>query len=178
MSVRIGYLARFIGRGVCPTGESWSLTANERGILFESLFTDLVKLMDKIFVGNLEFMPRLLEIGNLAFEDFMAFLKSAMIPFVGPFRLKNEHQIVPGATTVVLEISSLNALDTKMNGGVPLYGFFDFHLHLAGKQEEEIAQINEYQEVPDGFMGRKHVSDMICSDKIGQDIVRALQREF
>ena len=54
-------------------------------------------------------------------------------------------------TLVALEISSLDALDTKMNGGYPLFGIFTFKINHASQSKSDLARIANFPEVPKYF---------------------------
>ena len=158
VNIRYGYLMRFLKRR--PSDETvnaadWPLDQSQRSYVMENLFDNLVALLDSIFSSNLQFLPAILDIGWLNFQDLVQYLQQTMVPFAGPFRLPQSDQKVLDVTTMFLKISSVNEADTKMNGGLPLNGIFNFYVNRLTKSEEELALIDEYPEISDSANNQK-----------------------
>ena len=145
----IYHIRRFIGREITSTSDP--LTETDRSLLHWSLLDDLIALLDKIFFSNLDFLPRIYDLGNLDLEALVSYLRATMIPYSGPFRYENFNTESKDSTVIALEISSLDALDTKMNGGYPLFGIFTFKINHASQSEADLARIANYPEVPKYF---------------------------
>ena len=162
----IYHIRRFIGREITSTTDP--LTETDRSLLHWSLLDDLISLLDKIYFSNLDFLPRIYDLGKLDLEALISYLRATMIPYSGPFRYENFGTESKDSTLIALEISSLDALDTKMNGGYPLFGIFTFKINHASQSESDLARIANYPEAPKYFGFRQ--TNLFEKDSKNKDV--------
>jgi len=99
-------------------------------------FDSLTDLIDAKVGSNVEYLPTLLEIGQFSSTKFKDFLDKFSIPFSGPYRkiLNN------GELKIQYFLSSSNTIDPIINGGLPLYGVYEFRLSSLETHSDQAAK--------------------------------------
>ena len=93
------------------------------GNIIEGLYFDVLKeVLTSAVNKNAENIPKMVDLGHECLGELEFFMKSFAIPFSGPYR----RDVAGKKTVIVYFISSMNAEDKIINGGLPLYGAFDY----------------------------------------------------
>ena len=91
--------------------------------ILEGIYFDLLKdVLTSIVARNAEDVPKMVEIGHECLGQLEIFMKKFNIPYSGPYK----RDLAGDKAVLVYFISSINADDTIVNGGLPLYGAFDY----------------------------------------------------
>ena len=93
------------------------------GQIIEGVYFDVLKdVLTGIVARNAEDVPKFVDIGHECLGEFEMFMSKFNIPHSGPYK----RDMAGDKAVLVYFISSVNADDKIVNGGLPLYGAFDY----------------------------------------------------
>lgn len=107
----------------------------ERKFLYGLLYGSTMNQLDFMIGQNAALLPTIVEIGSFSVSNFKNFLTTFNISFSGPYKKTDPN----GLPKIIFYVTSLTSGDSIVNGGMPLYGCYEFKVSALNEHCKDAA---------------------------------------